>query len=90
MLFDITSQLLFGADEWIGFLVLTRPGGTNIAFPNATDESSVTSPEWVRLDASEEYQLEAEVVSRSAETFTLHRVIGSVVGQKTITQEAPK
>lgn len=90
MLFDITSQLLFGADAWIGFLIVARPGGTSIAFRNATDRSSVTNHAWVRLDAVEEYPLEAESASGSAETFILHRVVGSVVGQKTIAQEAPK
>jgi hypothetical protein len=90
MLFDITSQLLFGADAWIGFSIVACPSGTNTAFLSATDGSSVTNPAWVRLDAAEEYPLEAESASESAEAFILHRVVGCVVGQETIVQEAPR
>jgi len=89
MLFDITSQLLFGADAWIGFLIVARLSGTSIAFLSATDGSSVTNPAWVRLDAAEEYPLEAESTSGSAEAFILYAAVGSAVGQKTVTQEAP-
>jgi hypothetical protein len=63
--------------------------GTSIAFRNATDKSYVTNPAWVRLDAAGEYQLEARSTSGSAETFVLYAVVGSVVEQKTIAQEAP-
>lgn len=89
VLSDTTSQLLFGADAWIGFLVLTRPGGTNIALLSATAGSSVTNPAWVRLNAFGEYQLEAKSTTGPAETFVLYAIVGSVVGQKTIAQEAP-
>ena len=92
MLFDITNQLLFGAraHTWIGFLVLTRPDGTSIAFLGATDGSSMTNSAWVRLDADGEHPLEVESASGSAGTFTLHKVVGGIVGQNTIAQEAPK
>ena len=89
MLFDITSQLLLGAEAWIGFLIVAAPNGTSIAFRNATDRTSVTNHVWVRLDAAGEYPLEAKPTSGSAETFVLYAVVGSVVGQKTIAQEAP-
>ncbi len=89
MLFNITSQLLFAADAWIGFLIVTRPGGTSVAFRDAMDRSSVTNPAWIRLNASGEYQLEAKPTTGPAETFVLYAVVGSVVGQKTIAQEAP-
>jgi hypothetical protein len=89
MLFDITSQLLFASDAWIGFLIVARPGGTSIAFRDATDRSPVTNPAWVRLEASGEYQLEAKPTTEPAETFVLYVVVGSVVGQKTIVQEVP-
>ena len=94
MLFDITSQLLFSAreraDARMGFLTVVRPGGTNIAFLNATDESSGTNPAWVRLNADEEYPLEAESACGSAETFITHRVVGNIVGQNAIAQEVSK
>jgi hypothetical protein len=92
MLFDITSQLLFGAraHAWMGFLVLTHPDGTIIAFLNATDESSGTNLAWVRLDADGEHPLETESASGSAEAFILHKVVESIVGQNTLLKEAPK
>ena len=63
--------------------------GTSVAFRNATDKESVSNPGWVRLNADGEYQLEIKSTHTSAETFVLYAVAGSVVGQKTITQEAP-
>jgi hypothetical protein len=90
MFFDITSQLLFGADALIGFLIVgrRRRRGTSIAFLNTTDKSSGTNPAWVLLDAAEEHPLEAESANGSAETFIMYAAVGTVVRQKTITQGA--
>jgi hypothetical protein len=88
MLFDITSQLLFGTDAWIGFLTVARLGGSSIAFRNATGRTSGTNPAWVRLTTAGEYQLEAKPTTESAETFVSYAVVGNIVGQKTIAQEA--
>ncbi len=63
--------------------------GTSAAFRNAVDKSSVMNPGWMRLDANGEYQLELKSTSVFSETFILYVVVGDVVGQKTITQEAP-
>jgi hypothetical protein len=57
---------------------------TNIAFLNAADESSGMNPAWVRLNADEEYPLEAESACGSAETVIAHRVVGNIVGQNAI------
>jgi hypothetical protein len=62
--------------------------GTSVAFRNATDKASIANPAWVRLDAHGEFQLEIKSTSGSPETFVLYVVVGSVVGEKTITQEA--
>ena len=62
--------------------------GTNVVFRNATDKASFPNPAWVRLDTTGKCQLEVKSASGSAETFVLYVVIGSVVGQKAITQEA--
>jgi hypothetical protein len=63
--------------------------GTSVAFRNATDKASIANPAWVHLDARGEFQLEIRSTSGSPETFVLYAVVGSVVGEKTIAQEAP-
>jgi hypothetical protein len=63
--------------------------GTSILLRNATDKTSIANPAWVRLNGNGEFQLEIKSASGSSETFVLYAVVGSVVGQKTITQEAP-
>jgi hypothetical protein len=63
--------------------------GTSVAFRNATDKTSVSNPAWVRLNAVGEFQLELISTSGSSETFVLYASVGSVLGEKTITQEAP-
>jgi hypothetical protein len=63
--------------------------GTSVAFRNAVDKTSVVNPAWVRLDANGVYWLELKSLHGDSETFILWAVVGSVVGQKTITQESP-
>jgi hypothetical protein len=64
--------------------------GTYVAFRNATDNTALPSnPAWVYLDATGQYQLGVKSSSGSSETFVLYIVVGSLVGQKTVTQEAP-
>jgi hypothetical protein len=63
--------------------------GTSVVFRNATDKTSVSNPAWVRLNAVGEFQLELISTSGSSETFVLYASVGSVLGEKTITQEAP-
>jgi hypothetical protein len=65
--------------------------GTNIVFRNATDKTLIgnPTPTGVRLDKSGTIQLELKSASGSSETFVLYAVVGSLVGQKTVTQEAP-
>ena len=63
--------------------------GTGVAFRNATDKASIANPAWVRLDARGEFQLEIKSASGSPETFVLYAVVGSIVDEKTIAQEAP-
>jgi len=63
--------------------------GTNVALRNGVDKISVVNPAWVRLNAVGEYYLELKVMHGSAQTFILYVVAGSVLGQKTITQESP-
>jgi len=63
--------------------------GTSVVFRNATDGTPISNPGWVRLDANGELQLELQSTNGTAEAFVLSAVVGSVLGQKTITQEAP-
>jgi hypothetical protein len=62
--------------------------GTLVYFRNAT-EVDIGNPAWVRLDAGGQFMLEVKSASGSAEAFVLYAVVGSIVGQKTVTQEAP-
>jgi hypothetical protein len=63
--------------------------GTSVTFRNATDGTSVPNPGWVRLDANGEFQLELTSTNGTSQTFVLYAVVGSVVVQKAIMQEAP-
>jgi hypothetical protein len=63
--------------------------GTLVYFRNATDKVDIGNPAWVRLNAVGEFKLEVKSTSGSAESFVLYAVVGSIVGQKTIMQEAP-
>jgi len=64
--------------------------GTYVALRNATNNTALLSnPVWIYLDATGQYQLEVKSSSESSETFVLYIVVGSIVGQKTVTQEAP-
>jgi hypothetical protein len=63
--------------------------GTLVRFRNATDKVDIGNPAWVRLDAGGQFMLEIKSANGSGETFVLYAVVGSTVGQKTVTQEAP-
>jgi hypothetical protein len=63
--------------------------GTLVYFRNVTDKVDIGNPAWVRLDAGGQLMLEVKSASGSGETFVLYAVVGSIVGQKTVTQEAP-
>jgi hypothetical protein len=63
--------------------------GTLVRFRNVTDKVDIGNPAWVRLDAGGQFMLEVKSASGSGETFVLYAVVGSTVGQKTVTQEAP-
>jgi len=62
---------------------------TNVVFRNAVTEVSLENPCWVYLNADGEYYLEIKSAHTSSEIFVLYAVVGSVVGQMAITQEAP-
>ncbi len=62
--------------------------GTSVDFRNATDKVDIGNRAWVRLDAGGQFMLEVRSANGSAETFVLYAVVGSIVGQKTVTQEA--
>jgi hypothetical protein len=63
--------------------------GTSVSLRNGLDEASVANPGWVRLNAVGEYYLELRATYGSVQTFVLYASVGSVVGQKTVTQGAP-
>jgi hypothetical protein len=63
--------------------------GTTVTFQNATDATPVPNPAWIRLDANGTFQLQLKSATSLGETFVLSAAVGTVVEQKTITQEAP-
>ena len=63
--------------------------GTLVRFRNVTDKVDIGNPAWVRLDAGGQFVLEVKSAHGSGETFVLYAVVGSTVGQETVTQEAP-
>lgn len=63
--------------------------GTLVYFRNVTDKVYVGNPAWVRLESGGQFMLEVKSANGSGETFVLYAVVGSTVGQKTVTQEAP-
>jgi hypothetical protein len=63
--------------------------GTLVRFRNVTDKVDIGNPAWVRLDAGGQFMLEVRSAYGPGETFVLYAVVGSAVGQKTVTQEAP-
>jgi len=62
--------------------------GTLVYFRNVTDKVDIGNPAWVRLDSGGQFMLEVRSANGSGETFVLYAVVGSTVGQKTVTQEA--
>lgn len=62
--------------------------GTSLTFRNATDQTSISNPSWIHADLEGKIQLEIKSTYAAGETFVLYAVVGSVVGQKTIAQEA--
>ena len=63
--------------------------GADVVFRNAITKESVSNPGWAYLDADGSYHLEIKSTHESEETFVLNIVVGSVIGQKIITQEGP-
>ena len=61
--------------------------GTSINFKNAIGNTNMTNPVWVYLDASGSYVLKINSACLPSEVFALNVVVGSEIGQKTITQE---
>jgi hypothetical protein len=67
--------------------VAISTNGTSTTFQNATDGTNMANPVWVYLDVSGTYLLKVNSASATSETFVLYAVVGSVVGQKKVTQE---
>jgi hypothetical protein len=63
--------------------------GSSLSFRNAVTQTPITNPDWVYLDVDGEYYLEVKSIHGASEIFYLRTVVGSVIGEKTITQEAP-
>jgi len=63
--------------------------GSSLSFRNAVTQTPLTNPDWVYLDLNGNYYLEVNSIHGTSERFYLRTVVGSVIGEKTITQEAP-
>lgn len=63
--------------------------GTNIALLNAGTNQAIANPAWVQLDVNGEYRIKLQSTNSESETFVILVSVGTTVGQKTVTQEAP-
>jgi hypothetical protein len=63
--------------------------GTNLLFQNYDSKTPVSNPGWVYLDENGLYILEIKSSNGSTETFYIKSTVGSIVGEKITTQEAP-
>jgi hypothetical protein len=63
--------------------------GTTLSFQNYYSKTPVSNPDWIYLDENGLYILEIMSSNGSTETFYIKSTVGSIVGEKTITQEAP-
>lgn len=63
--------------------------GTNIALLNADTNQAIANPAWVQLDVNGEYRIKLQSTNSESETFVILVSVGTTVGQKTVTQEAP-
>jgi len=61
--------------------------GENVLLRNASNGEAMENPAWVRLDSNGEFQLEVSSRSPGGDEFTLYIVVGSLVGERRITQE---
>ena len=63
--------------------------GTTLSFQNYVFKTPVPNPGWIYLDEDGLYIFEINSSNGVAETFVIKNTVGSIVGEKTITQEAP-
>jgi hypothetical protein len=63
--------------------------GTSLSFQNYYSKTPVSNPGWIYLDENGLYIVEIMSSNGSTETFYIKSTVGSIVGEKTITQEAP-
>ncbi|MDI9578324.1 MAG: hypothetical protein QM398_09345, partial [Thermoproteota archaeon] len=63
--------------------------GTNITLLNADTNQPIANPAWVQLDVNGEYRIKLQSTNSETETFVILVSVGTTVGQKTVTQEAP-
>ena len=81
----VTSQ-----GDPISFGVASLYGnGTTLTFRDAVSRIPISNPDWVYLDIEGMYHLELRSSFGSSETFYLKTVVGSILNEKTIIQQAP-
>jgi hypothetical protein len=71
-----------------GPLVLYH-NGTSVTVRESITKVILSNPEWTNLNLNGELLIEVLSTNISGETFTLRATVGSVVGEKRITQNAP-
>ncbi len=63
--------------------------GTTLSFQDYNLKTPISNPGWIYLDEDGLYILEIKSSNGTTETFYIKNTVGSIVGEKTITQEAP-
>ncbi len=63
--------------------------GNNVAMRDAVTKSGLSNPDWVYLDENGEYYLEIKSSDLDGDAFSLYVTVGSVIGEKSVTQTIP-
>ena len=63
--------------------------GTSLIFRDSITKAPLSNPGWVYLDVGGRYYLELNSASMTQEDFIIKAVVGSVAGEKCVTQESP-
>jgi hypothetical protein len=83
----ITSTSFDGLPTAYGYVSIYA-NGANLLL-NAIDNSALTNPAWVQLDADGNYIIKIQSTNPSSQTIVISASVGTTVGQKTVIQEKP-
>ena len=99
-----TTGNIIDYDTWQEYLIRVRTSdgqpvpyaqvcawtdGSSVSMRDANSKASISNPGWINLDINGEYNIELKSATWTQETFNLNVVVDSVLGHKSVTQNAP-